>query len=125
MSDLDSAVSQETIDRFTKIMNKAMVNRKLSEEEYRVIVDTLITITITQESAIHPGAFQFMTMEELNHPTTYISTDGTIYNIVFVLNHKTFGTHGPSAVPFQDSTWMQLHNYSKFVRPQVKAKCPH
>jgi len=125
MSDIDSAVSQETIYTFTKIMNKAMDNTKLSEKEYRIIVDTLITITITQESAIRPGAFQFMTMEELNHPTTYISTDGTIYNIVFVLNHKTFGTHGPPPVPFQDSTWVQLHNYLKFVRPQVKPKSPH
>ena len=69
-----------------------------------VIVDSLRTITITQENAIHPGSFQFLTMKELNHPTAYISTDGTIYNIVFVLNHKTFGTRGPSAMPFQDST---------------------
>ena len=125
MCDLDTAVSKETTDKFAKIMKKAMNNAELSQEEYRVIVDTIITITITQESAIRPGAFQFMTLEELGNPVTYISSDGTIYNIVFVLNHKTFASHGPSAVPFQDTTWVQLHNYLKFVRPQVKPKAPH
>ena len=108
MEDLDTAVSEETINRFIMIMKKAMSNEKLTQEEYRVIVDTLITIT--QESAIRPGAFQFMTLTELNNPVIYISpTDGTIYNIVFVLNHKTF----------------QLHNYLKYVRPQVKPQLPH
>jgi Na+-translocating ferredoxin:NAD+ oxidoreductase RnfG subunit len=50
MSDLDTAVSKETINLFKEIMKKAMNNETLSQEEYRVIVDTIITITITQES---------------------------------------------------------------------------
>jgi site-specific recombinase XerD len=66
-----------------------------------------------------------MTVEELNNPVTHISSDGTIYNIVFVLNHKTFASHGPCAVPFGENTWIQLHNYLKFVRPQSKPKAPH
>ena len=108
------------------IMKNAMSNKKLTQEEYRVIVDTLITITITQESAIRPGAFQFMTLTELNNPVIYISpTDGTIYNIVFVLNHKTFATHGPLAISFSETVWVQLHNYFKYVRPQVKPQLPH
>ena len=126
MCDLDTAVSEETTERFQSIMKKAMDGTKLTEEEFRLIVDALITITITQESAIRPGAFQFMTMEELSNPVMYISdTVGTIYNIVFVLNHKTFATHGPAALPFQDTTWVQLHNYLKFVRPQVESKSPY
>ena len=52
-------------------------------------------------------------------------TDGTIYNTVFVLNDKTFATHGPVAVPFQDTAWVQLHNYLKFVRLQVEPKTPY
>ena len=124
MEDLDTAVSEETINRFIMIMKKAMSNEKLTQEEYRVIVDTLITIT--QESAIRPGAFQFMTLTELNNPLIYISpTDGTIYNIVFVLNHKTFATHGPLAIPFAETVWVQLHNYLKYVRPQMKPQLPH
>jgi hypothetical protein len=126
MEDLDTAVSEQTINRFIMIMKKAMSNEKLTQEEYRVIVDTLITITITQESAIRPGAFQFMTLTELNNPVIYISpTDGTIYNIVFVLNHKTFATHGPLAIPFAETSWVQLHNYLKYVRPQVKPQLLH
>lgn len=124
--DLDTAVSEETIKSFIMIMKKAMKDEKLTPEEYRVIVDALITLTITQESAIRPGAFQFMTLEELDNPVTYISSsDGTVYNIVFVLNHKTFASHGPLAVPFPESAWVQLHNYLKFVRPQVKPKAPY
>ena len=126
MSDLGSAVSEETTQQSSNTMKKAMDGKKLSREEFRVIVDTLMTITITQESAIRLGAFQFMTLEELNNPITYISnSDGSIYNIVCVLNYNTFATHGPSAVPFQDTTWIQLHNYLKFVRPQVKPKAPY
>jgi hypothetical protein len=117
MEDLDTAV-------FIMIMKKAMSNEKLTQEEYRVIVDTLITIT--QESAIRAGAFQFITLTELKNPVIYISpTDGTIYNIVFVLNHKTFATHGPLAIPFAETVWVQLHNYLKYVRPQVKQQLPH
>ena len=102
-----------------------MLNQKLTQEDYRVIVDTLIIITITQESAIRPGAFQFMTLQELDNPITYISpTDGTVHNIVFVINHKTVGTHGPLAVPFPETVWIQLHNYVKYVRQQVKPKIP-
>lgn len=126
MEDVDTAVSPETTKRFVKIMEKAMANRKLKAEEYRVIVDTLITLTITQESAIRPGAFQYMTLQELENPLTYISTtDGTVYNIIFVLNHKTFSTHGPLAVPFAETVWIPLHNYLKYVRPQVEPKSPH
>ena len=126
MCDLDTAVSKGTTERFQNIMKKAMDGTKLTEEEFRLIVDALITITITQESSIWPGAFQFMTIEEMSNPVMYISdTVGTIYNIVFVLNHKTFATHGPAAVPFQDTTWVQLHNYLKFVRPQVESKSPY
>ena len=95
MSDLDTAVTEEQIDRFMTIMKKAMNNEELSPEDNRVIVDTVITLTITQESAIRPGAFQFMTLEELNNPITFISNDGTVYNIVLLINHKTFATHGP------------------------------
>jgi hypothetical protein len=117
MEDLDTAV-------FIMIMKKAMSNEKLTQEEYRVIVDTLITIT--QESAIRAGAFQFITLTELKNPVIYISpTDGTIYNIAFVLNHKTFATHGPLAIPFAETVWVQLHNYLKYVRPQVKQQLPH
>ena len=36
-----------------------MENQKLPPEEYRLIVDTLITLPIMQESAIRPGAFPF------------------------------------------------------------------
>ena len=123
MCDFDTAVSEETTERFQNIMKKAMDGTKLTQEEFRLIVDAT---TITQESAICLEAFQFMTMEEWSKPVTYISdTDGTIYNIVFVLNHKTFATHGPAAVPFQDTTWVQLHNYLKFVRPQVELKSPY
>ena len=125
MDDVDTAVSEATIEKFISIMKKAMKGERLTQEEYRVIVDTLITLTVTQESAIRPGAFQFMALEELDSPVTYISTDGTVYNIVFVLNHKTFATHGPIPVPFPESAWVQLHNYLKFVRPQVKPKPPH
>ena len=126
MEYLYTAISEETINRFIMIMKKAMSNEKLTQEEYRVIVDTLITITITQESAKRPGAFQFMTLTELNNPVIYISpTDGTIYNIVFVLNHKTFATHGPLAIPFAETVWVQLHNHLKYVRPQVKPQLPH
>ena len=49
MEDLDTAVSEETINRFIMIMKKAMSNEKLTQEEYCVIVDTLITITITRK----------------------------------------------------------------------------
>ena len=126
MEDLDSAVSEDTIARFITIMKQAMLKEKLTQEEYRHIVDTLITITITQESAIRPGAFQFMTLQEIDNPVTYISpTDGTVYNIVFVMNHKTFATHGPLPVPFPETVWIQLHNYLKYVRPQVKPKSPY
>ena len=53
-----------------------------------------------------------MTLDELENPLTYISTtDGTVYNIVFVLNHKTFATHGPLPVPFGEIAWIHLHNY--------------
>ena len=44
---------------------------------------------------------------------------------MYSLRFVTFATHGPSAVPFQDTTWIQLHNYLKFVRPQVKPKAPY
>ena len=54
-------------------MKKAMDGTKLSQEESIVIVNTLITITITQESAIRLGAFQFMILEELANPITHIS----------------------------------------------------
>lgn len=125
MDDVDTAVSEEKIEHFTAIMTRAIGGEKLTNEEYRVIVDTLITITITQESAVRPGAFQFMTLDELDRPVTHISpSDGTVYNIVFVLNHKTFATHGPIAVPFAESVWVQLHNYLKFVRPQARPKPP-
>lgn len=124
--DLDTAISDQNISNFITIMKKAMSNLKLTQEEYRVIVDTLISLIITQESAIRPGAFQFMTLRELDSPVTFVSpTDGTIYNIVFVLNHKTFATHGPLAVPFPESAWVQLHNYLKYVRPQTNPKAPH
>lgn len=125
MQDIDTAVSEDTILNFTKAMEKAMEKKTLSGQEHRVIVDTIITLTLTQESAIRPGAFQFMTLEEFSKPLTYISpTDGTIYNIVFVLNHKTFATHGAIAVPFPEEVWVSLHNYLKYVRPQVNPKAP-
>ena len=126
MEGIDEAVSPDTAKQFSKLMEKAMENQKLAPEEYRLIVDTLITLTITQESAIRPGAFQFMTLQELANPLTYISpTDDTVYNIVFVINHKTFASHGPIAVPFSETVWIQLHNYLKYVRPQVRPKAPH
>ena len=41
------------------------------------------------------------------------------------INHKTFATHSPLAMPFTESSWIQLHNYLKFVRPQVKPKATY
>lgn len=124
--DLDTAVSEETIKQFTKAMKKAMSNIELNPKEYRIIVDTIISVIITQESAVRPGAFQFMKVEEVNNPVTHVSpTDGIIHNIVFVMDHKTFGSHGPIAVPFPENTWVQLHNYLKYVRPQTDPKPPH
>ena len=124
--DLDTAVSKEIIEQFSGIMKKAMGRVELTQREYRVIVDTIISVITTQESAARPGAFQFITIEEVNNPVTYVSeTDGTIYNIVFVMGHKTFGTHGPIAVPFPEKAWIQLHNYLKYVRPQSHPKPPN
>ena len=106
-------------------MSTPMGKQKLTGKEHRLIVDTLITLTVTQESTVRPGGFQFMALEELENPLTYISTtDGTVYNIVFVLNHKTFATHGPLPVPFGEITWIHLYNYLKYVRPQVEPKAP-
>ncbi|XP_028418405.1 uncharacterized protein LOC114543745 [Dendronephthya gigantea] len=68
MEDLDTAVSEDTIAQFIAIMKQAMSKTRLTQKEYRLIVDTLITITITQESAIRPGAFQFMTLQEIDNP---------------------------------------------------------
>lgn len=69
-----------------------------------------------------------MTLEELENllTLTYISkTNGTVYNIVFVLNHKTFAIHGPLPVPFGETAWIHLHNYLKYVRTQVEPKSSH
>jgi hypothetical protein len=43
MEDLHTAVPEVTINRFIMIMKNAMSNKKLTQEEYCVIVDTLIT----------------------------------------------------------------------------------
>ena len=51
------------------------------DEEYQVIVETLITITITQKSAVRQGAFQFMTLDELDRPVMHkLPAAGTVYN---------------------------------------------
>ena len=41
------------------------------------------------------------------------------------MNHKTFATNGLLPVPFPETMWIQLHNYLKYVRPQVKPKSPY
>ena len=48
MQDVDTAVCAETTKRFVDIIEKAMGKQKLTGEEHRQIVDTLITLTITQ-----------------------------------------------------------------------------
>ena len=52
MSDLDTAVTKEQSNRFMAVIKKAMKDKHLSPEEFRVIINTIISLTFTQESAI-------------------------------------------------------------------------
>ena len=52
MSDLDTAVTKEQSDRFMAVIKKAMKDEHFSPEEFRVIINTIISLTFTQESAI-------------------------------------------------------------------------
>ena len=57
MSDLDSAVSEETTQQFSNTIKKAMDGKKLSKEEFRVIVDTLITKQLHRRVPLDWGHF--------------------------------------------------------------------
>ena len=118
MEDVDTALSMDNIIRFLGVMEKVMAKKKLSGAEHRNVIDTLVvTATITQQSAIRPGAFQNMTLLELGNSMQYIilPSDGSIYNFVFVVNHKTFAMHGPIAILFEESLLLHIHYYIKYV----------